>query len=287
MRCFISSPIDTDTKVLEALLSELGVESVHTTKTGPGALFAEQSTEDADFFVAVLSSKKGGASPPGVLVETGIALGKGLPTLLIAPPPTRVPLALTTISTVHASVSDRNALELHLRLFFRLPDTRSAQQAATSTLPKLLSLDFGRELTAIEQLPSRNRASAFEEVVVDLFRASGGNVAERSGGDGGVDAAVALPDDESHLGLVLIQAKYGTQSVRAIKTAQSKLQEQVLQRGAGLGLLILGGLGDQAFAIQEMPMIVTMSAEDLANRTREESLAEVLRQARNEAIHRF
>ena len=273
--------------MLQALLSELGVEAVHTTKSGPGALFADQATEDADFFVAVLSSKKEGAPPPSVLVETGIALGKRLPTLLIVPPPTRVPLALTTVSTVLASVTDRKALELHLRLFFRIPDTRSAQQPMASTQPKSFSLDFGRELTAIEQVPPRNRAPAFEDIVLDLFRASGGIVAERSGGDGGVDAAIALPHDDSHLSLVLIQAKYGTRSVRAIKTAQSKLQEQVLQRGAGLGVLILGGLGDQAYAIQEMPMIVTMSAEDLANRTGKESLAEVLRQARNEAVHRF
>lgn len=288
MRCFVSSPYGTDTSVLEQLLAEEHVYVLRTTETGSGALFASQDTELGDVFIAVLALGKGRTLPTAVLIETGIALGKTLPTLLIVPPPAQVPLALGGVTSVNAALGDIDALRLHLRVFLRVvangPDRGSTVVEVEQ--PTSSVSDFGRALEAVAALPKGRRGTAFEEIVLDLFREAGATVAPSSTGESGADAAVALPGHATSLGVVLIEAKYGQKTVRAIKSAQAQLQAQVLERGASLGVLVLGGLGDEAFVIQEMPLIVTISAEDLLRGSRG-PLAEFLLQARNEAAHRY
>jgi hypothetical protein len=94
----------------------LGAECLATTDIASGGGLGSV-LQPADRLIAVLQD-----SPVGniaVLLEIGIAIGRGLPVLVIAPPNSAIPAALSDVIIVRGTADNPEALQLPLKLFLR------------------------------------------------------------------------------------------------------------------------------------------------------------------------
>jgi len=71
-------------------------------------------------------------------------------------------------------------------------------------------------------------------------------------------------------------------------SAANQLQSLVLQQSAALGLLVFDD-GDlpPAFALQVVPMVISLGTNELLESLRESPLSQVLWDARRDAVHRL
>ncbi|MHB8659316.1 MAG: restriction endonuclease [Solirubrobacteraceae bacterium] len=290
MRIVIIATRDDNVQTLARALTEEGFEPTSSQRIGAGAALAEGITDDIVAAVAVIPPSSAGLS--AVLVEVGIALGRGLPLLVMVTPGSELPPALLGVRSVVADVDNREALGFQLRMFAQSLRTDSAQPEPTSPAGKPLSSHEvarfrGRLAEMARGDTPGKRGAAFEKWIVDVLRAGGATVEQdrRYAVDQGVDAVASIPGEEHLLGPLLVQAKFFSGSPH-LQVPARKLVGQVLTRGAGLGLLIYGSPSPDPKP-DRTPRVISLWAEDLIVELEQMSLAEVLVRARNEAIHRL
>lgn len=121
----------------------------------------------------------------------------------------------------------------------------------------------------------------------DLLREAGAQAEERSpwGPDGGIDIAAFIPGEEQRLGAVMIQVKNGTLTSRTLQETQRQLSVQVLQAGAGLGLLVYDQATPDARKVPPAPLVSRVGIDQLVAELATKPLSAVLTQARNRAVH--
>jgi hypothetical protein len=271
------------------VLADERVAATTSETIGPGARLAAAPLLDFDAAVAVLPP--GGVGLSAVQVEVGIALGRGLPLLLIVPPDTLPPAGLSDIRYVKASLDNRAALKLHIGIFFRSlsasPTPGSDRVLRASPLSPQTATAFQQQLRAIREDPPQARGVGFEHLVLELLRAGGAMVEQdkRLEGPADVDAVAVIPGEEERLGPLLVEVKHYASSPR-LRKAERQLQSRVLSRGGGLGLLIYDSPEWRA-PEQTTPLVLTLRADDLVRELEQWPLADVLVRARNEAIHRM
>lgn len=283
MRIFVTSDSLQGANAVGELL-KFDRHHVDTPQTaGAGALLASGNWS-ADAVIAVMSLKK----PPkqrfdAILVEVGIAVGRGIPVLLL----TRRDLPLPSLAGVPRIDSDigtaldaGSLLRTQIRLF--LEGIRSDSPRRTS--------DVGSppQGPALSMHPPQNAGQAFEQKVGDLLRGTGSEVlSEVRAADSSqrADFAIYLPGQEAELGIVLVEAKAFSPSANTrslLREAAQRLSIQVINARAGLGLLVYDG---ERVKLPTTPLVVAMTLTELTNRLTGTSLPDALRQARNEAIH--
>jgi len=86
---------------------------------------------------------------------------------------------------------------------------------------------------------------------------------------------------------VVVEVKTSA-SPRVLLSAANQLQSLVLQQSAALGLLVFDD-GDlpPAFALQVVPMVISLGTNELLESLRESPLSQVLWDARRDAVHRL
>lgn len=105
---------------------------------------------------------------------------------------------------------------------------------------------------------------------------------------GEADFAIYFPASATDLGVVLVEVKAisATRPKPAAKAfltdASRKLSQRVRASRSGLGLLVYEG---DTVSLPTTPMTIALSINELERRLALEPLGQVLRQARNEAIH--
>jgi hypothetical protein len=226
-------------------------------------------------------------SPVGntaVLVEIGIAIGMGLPVLVIAPPGSPIPAALGDVIVVRSAANDREALQLPLKLFVRTEASHPSPAPVSSASHEQADLAVFRERLATLQ-ETKNSGRELVGLVADLLRYSGAQVEEQpSWGEGWrPDIALAIPDEEGRLGTVIVELK-SSRDRKVLESAASQLVEYVLALRGGLGVLLYPG---PELELPTVPMTVTLSLDRLLTELTGRPLADVLIRARNEAIHRL
>lgn len=293
MRCLLIAPLDVDTSGVRDALKELALKYVLSTRVGAGATLASTDLTAFDFAIAVLRYKRGGNRlTPGitsVLVETGIALGAGLPVLIIGDQKSDIPAALSRLPVVATDLSDSQTLSLHLRLF-------SKGLAAVEAHTQRQGHDYAAlSATQVLEFRSQLESARLAESGRGLLRLAL-NVLRSAGVQGEralqrfevSDGAFYVPGHEQDLGYVLVELKAGGRvTAKGLNAAQRKLQDAVLSRNGGLGLLIFDDPHQPPPTLQVTPLVIALSFDQLLDELARRPLAEVLLEARNAAVHRL
>jgi hypothetical protein len=282
----IGATPDERALVLE-VLDDLGAEVWSPRVIEAGTLWSDPARwwEDVDAVVAVFTGSRRGRE--NVLIELGIALGRGLPLLLLqGDEPAPLPLDLAEVSSARTNLQNAEALRFHLELFLRRV---SAGTAVKPPPPEAHRIDVENVRRSLDEL-RRSGASGhdYERWVAGLFRAAGADLVEsRSPEARGFDLAVALSGVSPEPGPLLVEVKVPAARLD-LAAAASQLQELVLRERAGLGLLLFEGWRPPEYGLGlRTLMVVAMAFDELLLRLERHdgSLSRALRTARNEAVH--
>jgi len=274
MRIFLTSDSDHGREVMREILHELGHSVEDPATSGAGALLASQDLI-ADAVIAVLwaarSTKQRNAA---VLVEIGIAIGRDLPVLLVTKPTAMLP-ALVGVPRLTAENNLDGLLGVQVDLFLQGLEKAPKKSWSRSTLsPSGPHADL-----------SRTVGLKFEETVGALLQSTGSEIMKPSPRSGPrADFTLYFYGDDSDLGVVLVETKAfrSGSSSSNLRMSARQLSEFVARSSAGLGLLIYDGPPRKDLTA---PLVAAMSLDELRNELSTRSLVDVLRRARNEAIH--
>lgn len=285
-QCLVIAPSYADLSPLRAVLDELDTGVTTTAQLLVGAQLATVPLDMFDFAVAVLPATGPGGTPApapsAVYLEAGIALGRGLPLIVLtenadANLPGIGDLA-SDVWTV-AGVKDEAGLRLHLSLFSKVV---SARQPADGS--DLRAASPAPVLAVPPAEPIGMRAQRLEHLVLSLLQAAGAVVEEPHGsaGDGGVDAAVLVPGAERALGPVLIEVK--ALRGHGLSGAMRQLATFVIERAASLGLVVYDGPHQEQPLLSGLP-VMAMQVDELRRQAESGALGRTLIQARNSFVH--
>jgi hypothetical protein len=283
--CLVIAPSYANLSALRAVLEEMDTGFTTTAQLLVGAQLATVALDMFDFAVAVLPTGRPdetATTPSALYLEAGIALGRGLPLIVLAEDadadlPGTGDLA-SDVWTV-AGVKDEASLRLHLSLFRKVLSARRHARGAdvryASPAP-VLPVQLG-ESAGIG-------AQRFEDLVLFLLQASGALVEEPHGDGGGhgVDAAILVAGAERALGPVLIEAK--ALRGRGLPAAMRQLASFVIERGASLGLVVYDGPQQERPPLSGLP-VLAMQVDELRRQVEGGTLGRTLIQARNSFVH--
>lgn len=280
--------VTSDSKFGSSLLREALTRLDHrvqeTATAGAGTLLANSSWRADVMVVAMVAGRSSRQRYGAVGVEIGVALERGVPILLVAKPG----LALSFLAGIprvdYADDVDLLATQLDLLL------EAVAEGSPTRGLSRSSASPRAAYSSASD---AQQQAQAFEQKLGALLQATGAEVLEQvelAKGGARPDFTVFMPGSANDLGVVLIEAKSiaglsskNKAAARKLLTeAARRLSSQVLASRSGLGLLVYEG---PRLSVPATPMTVTLAMDELGERLSNQSLDEVLRQARNEAIH--
>jgi hypothetical protein len=290
VRTLLIAPSGSELGVLRQVLEEAGLSPTSSLDLGAGIALANADLSPLQAAVVVLPLKRNRRGLQAVLLETGIAAGRGLPLLIIVSPDQSIPTALATIQVVKTDLTNREALSLHVGLFVKAlrapanaPIEASSARRSAPLSPEIAD-HFETRLASLIGSPLSSREFAIEQIVVDLLASAGANI-EYGGQDRGFDAAAFLPGEEERLGLLVIEVKDRLDRASRIK-AERQLQSYVIDARAGLGLLLYLSSTSTA-STPTTPLVLSMPIRELLSELRVLPLSRVLVRARNEAIHRM
>lgn len=280
MRVLITADSATARRKLQAIVESGGHTVLDATELGAGALLAA-AVWDADAVVAGLFARRPSQQQrSAVLVETGIALGRGTPVLLLTRENVPVP-ALTGVPRIEASLDDPETLALKLDLFLQGVRGGAPRQPAAGIV------------TSSKQRPQpTNYATGYEleRTVADLLASSGSvlftELRPNSPSDR-PDLAFYVKGSEIDLGLILVEVKRinTAEWSRRLRDASHQLARYVAQANAGLGLVVYDGDKVPLQRRTLAPQIVAISLANLRGELLERPLEDIVRRLRNEAIH--
>lgn len=279
MRVLITADLSTARRQLQAALESGGHTVLDSTELGAGALLAAADWDVdavvAGFFASRPTQRQLGA----VLVEAGVALGRGIPVLLLTRAGVQAP-ALTGVPRIEANLEDLETLALKLDMVLQGVHGGVPRQAAVeAVVSPRITAEVAR-VTGYE----------LEQTVAGLLQVSSSAVFTEARSDspaGGADFAFYFKGRESDLGLVLIEVKQirGSEWQRRIREASHQLARYVAQANAGFGLVIYDGDSLPPQLRTADPFVVAISLESLQIDLEQRSLVEVVWRLRNEAIH--
>ncbi|WP_416905561.1 restriction endonuclease [Micromonospora echinospora] len=214
-----------------------------------------------------------------VLLRLGRLIGKGVPSLVIVPPPLIPPAPMASLVVAPCPLDDRESLKLHLWAFM---SSLAGLRARSKNVANTQSTEFG-EVASWLRGPKRSLLSHavsptdFEELVVRLLQDQGAELVEnpdRMAKDAGFDA-VFLPAKGAQE-LVLVEAKVGRLDVRQIVDSGRSLQRCVIERRGDLGLLIYHDRAGRRFDLHGIPRVVAISVDELIHALRVNNLRHVI-----------
>lgn len=287
VKAFVSAPAGLPAQAIRRVLTSLGIELIDAA-SAPGGLgwgsWLRLAVGDADIVLVALPEKE--PDPSAFMVEIGVAVGLGKPILVVVPKSRRPPLALAELPYVRADIDDSDAIALNVRAVLGLRERTNEprRKAPTTVQPELAQwLDTG--IASLEHLQITGQAERLESLVAELFRRAGGEVrTAESSGDAEIDMAMMFGPDAPVGGVILIEVKR-LRSRRSLIDAVRRLQVAVLERGSELGLLVYWNPNDRVNWIESAPRVISLDLSVLPDRLRTMSLAEVVADERNRAIH--
>jgi hypothetical protein len=298
-QCLVIAPSYADLSALRAVLTELGITATTTTRLLAGAQLATVPLDEFSFAVAVLSAsgpdQTPSAVPATIFLEAGIALGRGLPLIVLAESPDEDLPALGGLASnvwTITGAKDQTSLQLHLTLFTKvLESTRASglrleSPTALTVTPSFTPIGTGLELpTALTVTPSfesiGRHGQSLQEEVISLLEAGGAKV-EWETGDDRIDTAALIPGTERVLGPVVIEVK--SLQGHGLPQAVKQFAVFLARSRAMFGLVVYDGPRQEAGAPRGFP-IMALHLDELRERVRDGSLGSSLVRIRNAAVH--
>lgn len=196
-----------------------------------------------DLVICVLSpddAERVDPSPKGftnldVMMRAGQSAGRGLPTLIIVPPPLLVPSPISGTVVARCPLDEREALADHVWAF--VSTTRAAKQSVATPSPAPgRRVDSGLFLHRLEHLaygPGPDFSLGVESLSAELLQAAGAGFRESPPR---VDLAF-IPSADS-AAVMLVEVKAGKLTEDRLIAAEVRLQERVETTRAQLGVLV-------------------------------------------------
>ena len=292
MRASVATAGGAGLGVLFDVLGELGVSDIWVLGNPIGDRYLFDPSPD--MVIGVLNPRSEdineesskGLSNLDVMLRIGRAAERGVPAIVIVPPPLAIPSPTEGVVFAPCPVDHQSALSTHLWAF------TTAFGSSKNRPPKELDhapphLDSARILSELERSASIS-GWRFEDLVSSILRQVGAASVEneRYEPDRGVDIVVAPSDDSP--GVILVETKYGQLDERRLRDAEQQLQGYVINRQVGLGLVVYhDSLGRQFPQRRGVPLIVRLSFEELVRQLATRSLTQVLSDATASAIDRI
>jgi len=292
VRIFLSVPFRTNTSVLRQVISAAGSTVVVPDDVAPvldSPTHWLDSWEGIDAVIAI-PTLVDGARSDSVLIETGFALGRGLPVLVLyedeAPLSGNWPINVTV---GRANLANVEALSFHVNLFLARAGRGPSKPPPGKPSSSSHSINLANahdQLEKIQQVGNFNGYRLFEDWLVDLLEGGGAEVVRASGRDRGFDLVASLPIVAPSLGPIVVELK-SFQSASQLEEVAARVQQVVLQERAALGLIILARPALRNRSLPQLPGVSVLTADDLlALIDRRGSLADALLSLRNEVVHR-
>jgi hypothetical protein len=177
-----------------------------------------------------------GLSNLDVMLRVGRSAERGVPTILIIPPPLTAPSLASGVVFALCPPDNGAALRLHLWAFTSTINS-SLGRASRRTDPEPHHIEATKFLQELSQSPDVG-GQRFEEMVSLILRQAGAASVKSESyiADNQVDLAFVTSDDSSSV--VLAEVKYGKLSEQRLRQAEQQLQGYVIERQADLGLVI-------------------------------------------------
>lgn len=285
-QCLVIAPSYADLSALRTVLAELDITATATTQLLVGAQLATVPLDEFSFAVAVLpASGPDGtptATPATIFLEAGIALGRGVPLIVLAEDPDEdLPVLGGLASNVWtiAGAKDEASIRLHLTLFTKVLESHTP---ARDSVPRL-EQSAAPSVTPSTETTGR-REQSLQEEVLGLLQAGGATIESQavSGGGDRVDAAALIPGTERVLGPVLIEVKalHG----HGLPAAVNQLAAFLARSGAMFGLVVYDGPRQEPAPASGFPIAV-MHIDELREQVRRGSLGSTLVYSRNAVAH--
>lgn len=293
VRCYLVVEYRCDLSALHGALQEANVEVVtpeQAFQTPPVDAIGYWLPE-VDFVLAVFPARSDWETPSALLLDIGVAIGKRIPVLLIAEPPRKVDTALAPLPLAKISLNNQPALNTRVKQFISSIDDSLRPVGEDAPRVDLRVLDaVSLDLEALrDQLfsPAQSGYRRFEEIALRLLRAGGADVEQGRNQDFGYDAAGWVPGTETLFPDPLLFEFKLLREPRVPQAALAQLSGYAARRGAGFGVMICFSISPAPVKWPDntWPMVIAFEITDLVQQLRTQTLAAVLRNRRNVAVH--
>ncbi|MFD4955253.1 hypothetical protein [Streptomyces sp. NPDC058451] len=249
-----------------------------------------------DFVVGVLAGddsdrwdKPKGFTDGEVTLRLGLAAGRGVPALIIAPPSIEMRTPDPLITVVACEVDSRQALADHIWAFTTTLDLSPANLFHEPTGRRLRNAD--EYLTALERIEwgGSNPGVQFERLMVRMLMEAGAAVVNSEPyGFMGEPVDIAFMPSGGSSDIVLVELKAGHLTEKRLSEAEKQLQALVIERHAKYGMVLYHDVeGRPLRSRHSTPLILRVPARELIHRLADDPLSKVLDTAVIEAVGRL
>ncbi|UVT25007.1 hypothetical protein NXT08_22670 [Rhodococcus pyridinivorans] len=278
MNILLTSDSTPARDLVHSILIDRGNVIREPDELGAGALATRSDWVPDAVIAAMFGDQSTPARREAILVEIGIAIGRGLPVLLLAAPGQVLP-SLAGVPRVSVDIDDRNTLALKIDLFLQAILQNSPSE------PTLQSATVGAPISAPVQ-PFK-QGLILEESVGHLLKLAGAQLilSDKPNSKDHAGFAFYIPGHEIDIGVVLVEVKSIVNSKDAqnlLRHAANHLSSQVLRNGAALGMIVHDG---KPIKVHSTPMTVSISMSELAAELENADLLQVIKLSRNRAVH--
>ncbi len=287
MRIFLTSDSDPGRIPLHGILADRGDIVQEPGELGAGALVSTTDWTADAVIAAIFDDNPSQERRQSILVEVGVAIGRGIPTLVLSRPGLQLP-SLVGVPRIDADPEDTNTLALKVELFL---------QGVLKNSPRKSTNFSGATAGPVSKASISSLAGLeLEQAVGQLLQAAGAEFIREThetsinGGDRAesierADFALYIPGHETDLGLVLVEVKSVENAIdpqRRLHVAAQSLSDHTRKGSAALGLLVYDG---KPVRLSSIPLTAALSIGELTAQLEDDPLATILRRARNQAIH--
>lgn len=207
-----------------------------------------------------------------VMIRAGQAVGRGLPTLVIAPPPLILSSPIAGMDVAYCPLDNLKALADHVWAFAQSARSDASVDATGSA--RLVDPEpFRAQLHLLDELyPGLEFQQGVERLVANLLREAGAALPEV---DRGIDLAFIASKDSP--GVMLMEIKAGKLDVSGLSAAEARLESLVRSNRAKLGVLVYHDLNHKPFlAYMVHDSVLRFSLEDLIDQLGAKRLPDVI-----------
>lgn len=291
MRCFLSYSYNTDISTIKHLLSERNISYVNPIESleyGTSIMQTiQQQIKDSDFIIAVLDDST------NVSIEIGIAFASKKPIFVIIPEDNKNVQAnyLSALTHTIANPNDYDKIKYNFDFFINQLPKKEKKIRRIKSQKRFkgvkLSMDYVTSLGDIKNI----KGLKFEKLVSDIFRKLEIEVLAENrikGKDFQADFSLWLSEIDSIVGNPIIVETKSTSQKTILRNAVEQLSYYLNKYNLKVGLLIYSDTKiDASYDLfSYSPLVISISITDLLNQLTEKTLAEIIIQLRNKAVHK-
>ena len=289
--CFVSAPSDLNLGTLRESLLAHGIRPLIPLDLAAGTDWAseiQRQLQEADLVIGVLPSSR---QAPFVMFELGQACALGKRILLISSSKADwLSFALKRVLVLRVDVKNRQALDFALEQFLSAPTHQQPEQIRKQFESKALGPQADVLLERLKQWRKTEDEQTLEGIVGDALR------------DTGTDMVVASPDRERGADLavwsdvlqpfvgnpLIIEIKARIKDKTSAKKAVEQITSYLARSGARWALLLYaeGPASTEPLWGTAPSNVLVMSLSELLESLRVRSFPELIRDLRNDRVHR-